>query len=338
MKSNKTKNNNKTKSTTTSMILLLIFGALGCFLLGGVSGYLLSDFFITHSATIDSGSKDNVPVSFSSTGMKIKMLSSVTNEDGSVTKTIGYSVLPANATNKDVDVKVQYYDKSSCEDVASVSVNQKEKTVAITVTKSFSKEIHVILTSMSNSSVTATIKLNYEKRLVSLNKKITSNEINFGNWKNEVNTLKDFKLENFIQPEYSEYTYDKNYTFEVSLVEIPEGDFSTDITELSDVDLALNFSRLIQNKVSKQSTIIAEDIWNLSATEDWHYLLSNIYLDQQSTPYYHTTFNAIYSGVSQTDKKAVYENVDLYVSLANDYSSFVTSVEAIESDESILVY
>lgn len=336
MKSNKTKNNNKTKSTTTSMILLLVFGALGCFLLGGVSGYLLSDYFITHSATIDS--KDNIPVSFSSTGMKIKMLSSITNEDGSVTKTIGYSVLPANATNKDIDVKVQYQDGSACSDIATVSINQKEKTVAITVIKAFSKEIHVILTSMSNSSVTATIKLNYEKRLVSLNKKINSNEINFGNWQSEANAIQDFKLENFVEAEYSSFTYDKNYTFEVSSVEIPEGDFSTDITELSDVDLALNFSRLIQNKVSNQSTITADLVWNLSATEDWHYLLSNISLDQQTIPYYHTTFNAIYSGVSQPDKKVVYENVDLYVSLANDYSSFVTSVEAIESDESILVY
>ena len=336
MKSNKTKNNNKTKSTTTSMILLLIFGALGCFLLGGVSGYLLSDYFITHSATIDS--KDNIPVSFSSTGMKIKMLSSITNEDGSVTKTIGYSVLPANATNKDVDVKVQYKDGSACSDITTVSINQKEKNVAITVTKSFSKEIHVILTSMSNSSVTATIKLNYEKRLISLNKKINSNEINFGNWQSEANAIQDFKLENFVEAEYSSFTYDKNYTFEVSSVEIPEGDFSTDITELSDVDLALNFSRLIQNKVSNQSTITAEDLWILSATEDWHYLLSNISLDQQTIPYYHTTFNAIYSGVSQTDKKAVYENVDLYVSLANDYSAFVTEVTGIESDESILVY
>lgn len=332
----KKRSKKQTKSTTTSMILLLVFGALGCFLLGGVSGYLLSDYFITHSATIDS--KDNIPVSFSSTGMKIKMLSSITNEDGSVTKTIGYSVLPANATNKDIDVKVQYQDGSACSDIATVSINQKEKTVAITVIKAFSKEIHVILTSMSNSSVTATIKLNYEKRLVSLNKKILANEINFGNWQSEANAIQDFKLENFVQPKYSEYTYDKNYTFEVSHVEIPEGDFSTDITDLSDVDLALNFSRLIQTKVLKQSTINAEDIWNLSATEDWHYLLSNISLDQQSTPYYHTTFNAIYSGVSQPDKKVVYENVDLYVSLANDYSSFVTSVEAIESDESILVY
>lgn len=338
MKSKKTKNNNKTKSTITSMILLLVFGALGCFLLGGVSGYLLSDYFITHTATIDSGKHDNIPVEFNSKGMKIKMLSSITNEDGSVTKTIGYSVLPANATNKDVNVNVQYKDGSACSDIATVSINQKEKTVAITVTKSFSKEIHVILTSVSNSSVTATIKLNYEKRLVSLNKKITSNEINFGNWKNEVNTLKDFKLENFVEAEYSEFTYDKNYTFEVSHVEIAEGDFSTDITELSDVDLSLNFSRLIQNKISNQSTITAEDIWNLSATEDWHYLLSNFSIDQQTIPYYHTTFNAIYSNVSQPDKKAVYENVDLYVSLTNDYSSFVTEVTGIESNESILVY
>lgn len=340
MKQNKSKNNKTKQSPVKSIALLLVFGALGCFLLGGVSGYLLSDYFFTHNATIDSGKHDNVPVDFASKGMKIKMLSSVTNEDESITKIISYKILPADATNKDIDVKVQYEDKTSCSDVASVSVNQKEKTVAITVAKSFSKEIHVVLTSVSNSSVKAIIKLNYEKRLISLNKTIEQNEIHFGKWNNEDKVIQDFKLENFVKAEYSEFTYDKNYTFEVSHVEIPEGDFSSDITQYteSDVDLAVNFSRLIQSKVTSQSTINAEDIWNLSTSEDWHYLLSNLSLEQQATPYYKTTFNAIYRGVSESDKKAVYENLDLYISLANDYSSFITEVTGIEQDSSILVY
>lgn len=340
MKQNKSKNNKTKQSPVKSIALLLVFGFLGCFLLGGVSGYLLSDYFITHTANIDSGAKDNVPVDFSSKGMKIKMLSSVTNEDGSITKTISYKILPAEATNKDIDVKVKFNDGSSCSNVANAVVNQKEKTVAITVAKSFSKEIHVILTSVSNSSVKAIIKLNYEKRLISLNKTIEENELHFGNWQTEANIIKDFKIENFVKAEYSEFTYDKNYTFEVSNVEIPEGDFSTEISQYtqSDVDLAVNFSRLIQSKVTSQSTITAEELWNLSTSEDWHYILSNLSVEQQATPYYKTTFNAIYRGVSESDKKAIYENLDLYISLANDYSSFITEVTGIEQDSSILVY
>lgn len=324
------------KSLVTSMIL----GGIACFALGGLSGFLLSDYYITHEAQVDSGALDSIPVDASSKGMQVKMLSSVTNEDGSVTKTIGYTVLPAAATNKDVTVKAQYADGSSCADVASVLLDQQNKTVSITIKAAFSQEIQVVLTSVSKASVQATIRLNYEKKLLGLDRLLDGTAIHVGAWPEETVSIADFSMKNFVTPSYSAFTYDKVYSFAVSEVTVPEGDFSEEILQYSDSDpnLALNLAHLIQDKINAQEAISAADIWNLSESEDWQYFLSNLTEEEQVTPYYHTTFTATYSSIGQPETKVVYSNVELYLSLTGDYSAFVTEVEEIQTESPSLVY
>ena len=328
------------KKMNKSLVTPMILGGIACFALGGLSGFLLSDYYITHNAAMDKGEKDSIPVDASSKGMQVKMLSTVTNDDGSVTKTIGYTVLPAAATNKDVTVKAQYADGSSCADVASVILDQENKTVAVTIKNAFSQEIQVVLTSASKASVTATIRLNYEKKLLGLNRLIDGAEIHVGSWGEETASIADFSIENFVTPEYSAFTYDKVYSFAVSEVTVPEGDFVEEILQYSDSDpdLALNMAHLLQDKINAQAAISAADIWALSETEDWQYFLSNLTATEQVTPYYHTTFTATYSSIGQPETKVVYSDVELYLSLAGDYSAFVTDVEEIQTESPSLVY
>lgn len=323
-----------------SLALPMIFVGIACFALGGLSGFLLSDYYITHNAKMDEGKQDSIPVDFSSKGMQVRMLSSVTNEDGSITKTIGYTVLPADATNKDISVKLQYADGTSCADLAAAVVDQEAKTVAITIKAAFSKEIHVVLQSVSKSSVQTTIYLNYEKKLLALDRSIDGTEIHVGKWNDESNAISGFEMNHFIAPEYSVFTYDKEYSFVISDIEIPEGEFSQELSSYteSDPDLALNMSHLIQDKIIGKGSISAEEIWGLSDAQDWHYLLSNFTEEEQTIPYYHTTFTATYASVSQPETKVVYSGLDLYLSLAGDYIPFVTEVEEIQAENPVLIY
>lgn len=97
-------------------------------------------------------------------GMKLKLLSTETRANGDTVQTFSYTITPANATNQNINVAVNYATGGAATEVTA-SVNTGAKTITITCKQAFDKVINVVLTAADGGGATATIKCDYQKKI-----------------------------------------------------------------------------------------------------------------------------------------------------------------------------
>lgn len=156
--------------------------------------------------------------------VSIKRLNTTNNADGSVTITLSYSVIPTYATNTGISVAVKFKDGTSCSSYLTASVNTTYKTITIICLSAFSKQILLTATASDGSGASATMTIDYEKKLTKLDA---------GVWDGFTVTIyEDFddfsgdtllngaviNQTNFYSPSYSLYSVDKSYTYKVEIV------------------------------------------------------------------------------------------------------------------------
>ncbi len=276
-KENKKTNLKRSEKITTAV--------LACLLIGGVAaigGKVYHDSTKKEPGVIETipGDED---VSIKQNGITIKKLNSVTNQDGSVTKTFTYTISPANATNKAISASAKYSDGTACTDVVTVSTNTSNQTISITCKKEFGKVINVTITSLANSSATATIKLNYTKKLKSITG--IQKEYIIQNVNNTVVSINDL-----FTPNYSLYTKDKSYTFRYYDGTVDAERYKTDGGYVDNYKfsdgtfLDDKLSNLIIEAVRGQSALpTASDIWNLDSSNAYHsWLVSTTKKEKES--------------------------------------------------------
>ena len=211
MAKRKYKQNNKGAiiGLTISALLIAGTGTLA-FLSDGFTNWDTSTWFQEEKKA-----EDNLDTEIESKGIKLKLLTTNEAEDGSITKTFNYTITPANATNQNVTATAKYKDGTSCSSVLTTSVNSTDKTISIVCKSAFAQQIEVVVTSEANENAKATIKVDYVKKLLSIESKQASTYFIGNGYEDKENYLTNLNVLNFINPVYSIYSKDKTYTFEV---------------------------------------------------------------------------------------------------------------------------
>lgn len=320
-KENKKTNLKRSEKITTAV--------LACLLIGGVAaigGKVYHDSTKKEPGVIETipGDED---VSIKQNGITIKKLNSVTNQDGSVTKTFTYTISPVNATNKAISASAKYADGTACTDVVTVSTNTSNQTISITCKKDFGKVINVTITSLANSSATATIKLNYTKKLKSITG--LTKTITFEN-NSSTHTA---NLADYYTPVYSAYTKDATYRFEINKNDSADpfwcewGDGIDDSKKILSTKLAAKIEEAIANNTALPN---ASDIWNLDSSNAYHSWL--IDMTKNNTSFLEMNCYFTVKNVEDPTKKASCE-VDIRYNIgAFDYLSKTVGVDSLAAE------
>lgn len=208
--------------------------------------------------------KGSVETETTDSGIKLKLLSSNVLDNGSVEKIFSYSINPDNATVQEITAEAKYSDDTSCDDVLKVNVLNGTKQIVLTCTGAFDKVINVTLTSIDNSEATATITVNYIKRIEGV-------EIRLNRSIDVIDQVKAFTLNDFYDGVYSKYTKDKTYTlswYQDPYVELQSG-VNDNIGGVIDDGLSKFESLIIERITNFGAFPTAEEIWNLSETQEW---------------------------------------------------------------------
>ena len=181
-------------------------------------------------------------------GIILKALTSGVNDQGYATRTFGYTVSPANATDQRVVVSMSWVDTSVTDQISaffSWSVNSDAKTITIACKQNFSHQALMTITSQSDSTKYGTVTVDCLKKLngfinsapfadafpyvpVGSNAreallsdgyqtdiyKIAANTLN----PNDPTFVKEiFDGEDFVSSYSSTYTKDRDFTFSLSM-------------------------------------------------------------------------------------------------------------------------
>ena len=278
---------------------LLVLGAVATTLTGLASCQKVNFNHLVPTDIIDVGSN------IKQNGINVKRVNSGTNESGESYQSFTYSVTPEDAINQDVEVVATYNDGTDCSDVVTVSLNQDTKTILVTCHKAFSKQIVIEIRSVNNPLATASVTVDYEKKLESVeylfkntllqNNYYSAQEtINFGltiSDDSEIyNMIRDFSPLSFISPNYSEFSIDKNYTYSVDysfpgsgerMIYVDEFCLPSAPSESLQSELTDSVNALLEGKVGNAASAIitGEEIYNLSSgenKEEWVNLLKSI--------------------------------------------------------------
>lgn len=209
-------------------------------------------------------------------GINLKMLSSNTNEYGELTYVFEYQIVPENATIQDITLSLTYQETN--QDINNneftYNVDQNSKTITLICYKAFDKVILLTITSVQNPSAYSTIKLHYRKKLLDLDYHTDYYTIG-GNPSH--NNLKDFKALSFVNPTYSIYTKDENYTFKPRIFSLSYDSEEYSISENLPAAFIYNLMSLLSSKfLNQEDNITAEEVWNLTTDNNVHAKLSKI--------------------------------------------------------------
>ena len=156
--------------------------------------------------------------------VSIKRLNTTNNADGSVTTTLSYSVTPTYATNTGISVAVKFKDGTSCSSFLTASVNTTSKIITIKCLKAFSKQILLTATASDGSGASATMTIDYEKKLTKLDTGAWDS-FSVSIYEDFTNFAGDTELKGavinqtyFYSPTYSLCSVDKSYTYKVEIV------------------------------------------------------------------------------------------------------------------------
>lgn len=267
---------------------------------------------------------------------KIRMISESANEDGSVTKTFGYTVLPADATMQDITASAAFIDDSSCEEVLSVSVSTADKTVSLTCFCAFDRQIIVRLVSVANPDASATVTLDYVKKLLAIEKRNPDSDYYAGKgWNSDYTRISDFSVSNFIAPQYSVYTKDAAYSFKAKNVYcyLDEVCTNTKYSRCFTEDVTDGIKMLLEEKIQQgDGPVTAEELWNISTDAAYHSALYAVSQDDPSMNYLGYMFSATFYCVEVPTKILAETSGYLSLSLMHDYTGFTVDVESLTAE------
>lgn len=331
----KNKKNNKLKKS-----VLLV---MGLFLCGGVLATLNN--YEKNNPVISNPAED---VKVVNQGIKIRMLSTSTNDNGEEDKVFTYSISPENATNQSVTLTLSYIDGSDCSSVMEASLNEDDKEITLSCKGAFSKQIKLVITSKDNSSATATITMDYVKKLKAITP-ISGGPLYIGIWNSgspAYGGITSLAPSSFVNAGYSVYTKDKTYTFKatVNSIDLTAKVVSSEISSVADsVGTALKTK--IKEKIEAGSSYLsASELWNLSDSNSYHSYLATIgsmslsEYQRSSSGYF--TFKVImkYTCPEDYTKSYQFSDLTLHASLYGDYSANTVSVDSLSSEVSSLEF
>ena len=275
------------KTTQKNNKILIVAGAVLSFLIGGGIGATITHLINQKPAepeVVEPGGI-NEP-SIVTTGMNLKLISSTNNADGSVTKNYSYSMNPANAEIQSATATIKYSDGTACPDsVMTASVDKTAKTVAITNKTAFNKKIAVTvkLTATDGSTASGTITFDYVKKLLSLSSNIAEgdHEVYYlagaGYSTSSAGYLSSFAATEFMTPNYSIYTKNKNYTFAVEHIEaLPSLLFGSETFKTMLSPYTNQLETFFTEKIRSGAAVTAADLYNLSSDSDYHTALRRL--------------------------------------------------------------
>lgn len=105
-------------------------------------------------------------------GIEVKTLSTQTNSDGVVTKVFSYTILPENATIKEVAIELKYKDGSSCEQAVEAMLDQENQQISVKCKQDFDQQIILKIYSTKWPDVYSTVTIDYQEKV----KNIVANE------------------------------------------------------------------------------------------------------------------------------------------------------------------
>ncbi len=282
MKKKYKKRKNRTEKITIAVLSLMIIGG-GCYIGGN---YIIN----SKSESIET-IPDDEEVSIINQGITIKKLNTVTNHDGSVTKTFDYKIEPANATNKSVTLSAKYIDGNDCSSIVTLDSDESKQTISITCKADFDKVINVTVVSDDNLSVKSIITLNYVKKLKSFNSKSEDNyRIYFGSgfnasgdseyqFDNMSIRLSDL-ITNCFDVTYTKFTKDQTFNFllEDVNVTLDEVYYNVDSFPEQYKNLVSDYYKkllddYLKGKKNDDFSGLSEAIWNLSSDNLYHSIL-----------------------------------------------------------------
>jgi len=274
-------------------------------------------------------------------GIGFKLLVERNFRNGTFEKTISYNFNPDTITDKTVTMEVYYADKKEdCSDVLTAILNQENQTIVITCLKDFNRQINLKLTSNMIPSLSATLIIDYEKKVKSLT--LTDN-ICWGVGGNS--DMESFKKGEFFDYEYTSFTKDKNYTFKIRdpHVEYVDNIDFRGIHELLNTDEYVGLNKLICDKMCDLGELpSAEELWNLYDNDDWR---SYIYQTTQDN-YGHNDYFGIKLRINMTlvcveneNWNVFYRDKDVYFLLGDyDFSNYIVQPDKIEFSESNIIF
>lgn len=347
------KKKNKQKSNRTEKIVIAVLSLL---LIGG-GCYVGGKYYLDSKK--DPGVNEKLPgdneVAVNNQGITLKMLNSVNNPDGTVTRTFSYSIEPANATNKGVNLTAKYADGSDCSAIVTLSSNDTDQTISITCKADFDKVINVSVVSKANTSAKSTITLNYVKKLKSFNAKPHvedyGNTIYFGSgfagnvsgdfnyqFNNMSVSLSDL-ITNCFDVTYTKFTKDQTFNYFLESISVTVDEIycnSASFSEKYGTLVSNYYSNLLgeylRGETNDDFSTIAEDIWNLSNDNQYHSLLLEESKHKASESYVAFDFGSeVYYNNGGNEKNilnTVFEGI-IQFPLSFDYSSKTVGVDTL---------
>lgn len=173
---NNFKHNHKTHKTLKTVLIVTGCVALG---LGAFVGGVLYGYQEAVKAMKKNDENNNNDFSVSEAkGIKIRLLSTVSNADGTVTKVVGYTLDPKEAVVTDFNAGLDWnrgddreydweYDPNrKVEDYMTYSIDSVNKTITFTCKKAFGRKINFDLSLKENPSVKAGLLIDYERKVL----------------------------------------------------------------------------------------------------------------------------------------------------------------------------
>lgn len=277
-------------------------------------------------------------VSINSNGISVRMLSVKDNSYGEKDQTFTYSIMPENATEQGIFVEINYVDgEGDCSSVMDYVVNEEKKEVTLSCKGPFSTQIEVKLISKDNEDVTASIVLNYVKKVVGYKKNnpLVYGEGGTGGFSKKFDSLL------FVEPSYSVYTKDRDYTFETKVNSIKENIHRLDDSycNFEEFDSIVESIRVkLESKIENgESYFTSVELWNMSASMDWHNLLTSIDINVVDLGIGQLVFDANLT-ISCVEEPSVSYTDDFFIicSLAGHYNEFFVKVDSISPSKSVI--
>ena len=267
-------------------------------------------------------------------GIQLK-LNARTNQGEYIVDTYSFTITPENATNQNVSATASYVDGSEYDNAVEVSVDNQTKTIELRVKElvGFDKQIKVVVVSESNPDVTATMTLDFTKKLVNASLGQSNFRLGYNQLEKATDVLNNFELE------YSKYTIDETYSvswdgkYEIGVnLSVTPNEVSETIRDIA--------GDLLTTILNENISVTAQYIWNFSNSNEWHSYLktttSETYIQTRAAKWGFKVTNSQGEVVKQVSDYTVAPR--LYIGY--DYSSaeFNVDVDSIVLENSNIIF
>lgn len=338
---------------------LVIVGGFGL-LTKGFQKWNPKDWIQKEDKDKDSSSSGMV-TDIEESGLKIKKLSTETL-NGNFVHTYSYTISPSNASNQNVTAVASYVNGATYDNVVQTEVNNTAKTITLktSATTGFDKQVKVVVTSVANPSATATMLVDFKKRLNSVSvKQIDKRDLNFVYGVKRTNTdnglLHNFSLENSVNFHFSKYTIDTTETYTYRIISLTIDSFyDSDGHYLFEEDTSAydEIVGALEGHADSQEleTLTAQQVWNLCSNNDYHSELK--FRSNDTENYYSFKLFEFEIEIFDKENKAVYGLTDgdfegkgitniifsLYPGYDYSASSYVVGVDSVLTESTQVVF